>query len=481
LSRAPERQRAAKGAGDAEAPVAPGAGAGRSLTPTGSRPLRYLFFLVWMFAAPAALAVGAVRLLKPAPYALGAGIVRTFIGEQQVPATILFFTLFAMVLWKLRHVLPMAASAGVLGRSDLPVGARARYDEALHLISETRRIMRQRQGEVDRAVSKEDRQDILRTIEALEESMVADSFREDRFGGSYDKLGRQAGLHLRRWRKSELREYSESIGVAVAVALVLRIFVIEAFKIPSGSMIPTLMVGDHIFVAKYAYGPLWPYSDSRVYSRLPPARGEVMVFKFPEDKEQDFIKRVVAIEGDVLEVIDGRPVVNGLLLPNCHVGRAQEPFGMRGQLYVEYLGDNAYLTTHEEKLSEDTCARDQDCGLGRVCRQGACGMLQGPYRIKPGEVFVLGDNRNNSHDSRSWYGGQGGGVPFANIKGRAMFVWWSWDPRGGIATDRLFVNVMGAPKLPPGTPARLVEALHRCLQSQPPADRTTPPDRPPPG
>ncbi|MBU0606812.1 MAG: signal peptidase I, partial [Armatimonadetes bacterium] len=291
MSSEPERRRDARGAGDADDPAEAEAGAAKLLTATGSGPLRYLFFLVWMFAAPAALAVGAVRLLKPAPFTVGAGIIRTFIGEQQVPATILFFTLFAMALWKLRHVLPMARSAGVLGRPDLPVGMRSRYDDAVHLIAETRRIMRVRQAEVDRAVSKGDRQDIHRTIASLEEAMIADSFVEDRFAGSFDKLGRLAGLHLRRWRKSELREYTESIGVAVAVALVLRIFVIEAFKIPSGSMIPTLMVGDHIFVAKYAYGPLWPRSDSRVYSRLPPARGDVMVFKFPEDKEQDFIKR----------------------------------------------------------------------------------------------------------------------------------------------------------------------------------------------
>ncbi len=447
--------------------------------PVGGRvsPLwRYLFFLVWMFAVPAALAVGAVRLIKPKAFALDAGVIRTFVGEQQVPATILFFTFFAMVLWKLRHRLPLSGATGILGRTDLPTRLRSKYDDAAHLIEETRRIMKARDSEVDRALGRNERDKINNAVDKLETAMLAPKFREDSFLREQQVLSDLVAKHLRRWRKSEAREYAESIGVAVAVALVLRFFVIEAFKIPSGSMIPTLAIGDHIFVAKYAYGPLLPRSDTRLYDRLPPARGDVMVFKFPEDKEQDFIKRVIALPGDTLEVVDGRPVINGWLAPNCYVGRVQMSYGAVGHLYVEYLGNKTFLTMHDEKLRTTTCKKkEDDCGGARSCRSGMCGMWQGPYKIAPREAWVMGDNRDNSHDSRSWKNGLGAGVPFQNIKGRAMFVWWSWDPRGGLSWDRLFVNVLGAPKLPAGAPKRLIGKLQECVNARPPDAKTYPP------
>jgi signal peptidase I len=89
-------------------------------------------------------------------------------------------------------------------------------------------------------------------------------------------------------------------------------------------MIPTLMIGDHIFVNKFTYGPLIPWTDKRLFSRLPPSRADVMVFKFPENKEQDFIKRVIAVPGDTLEAINGRPIINGWLVPHCYVGQFYE-------------------------------------------------------------------------------------------------------------------------------------------------------------
>ena len=103
-------------------------------------------------------------------------------------------------------------------------------------------------------------------------------------------------------------------------------------------------------------------------------------------------------------------------------------------------------------------------------------MLQGPYHVAQDEVWVLGDNRNNSHDSRSWRNGMGGGVPFANIKGRAMFVWMSWNANGGVAYERLFVSVMGPPKLPEGSPSGLQAALDGCLRSRPTPLAARPPE-----
>ncbi|MBM4377541.1 MAG: signal peptidase I [Deltaproteobacteria bacterium] len=441
--------------------------------PTPPALYRYVFLTVWLFAAPAALALLAVKVLEPDRNDFDAGALRTFVGEQQVPSAILLFTLFAMAIWRTRHVLPLAVATGMVLRKDVPTRSRARFEQAASLLEEARRILEETRKQ-KRRPSAEDRAEVEAALAKLEDSMLVLDFDEDGFLKAHEAAHDVVVERLDRWRKSELREYIESIGFAVAVALVLRFFVIEAFKIPTGSMIPTLMVGDHIFVAKYAYGPLLPRSDSRLYSNLPPRRGDVMVFKFPENKAQDFIKRTVALPGDMLEVLDGRPILNGLLLPHCYVGKLEASLGVRGHLYVEYSGDAAYLTMFNEKSDDTRCEQDLDCAGGKQCRSHACGLTQGPYRVMPGEVWVLGDNRDNSHDSRAWNGGIGAGVPFENIKGRAMFVWWAWDPHAGLGWDRLGVNVMGAPKLPRGAEA-LAPKLEACLKSRPPLAETTPP------
>lgn len=445
-----------------------------SALPRTATPARYLFLLVWMFCLPLAGAVGLVKVLKPKPYQLGVGMLRGFVNEQQVPATILFFTLIAALLWRLRHRLPMAGSMGIVGRSDLDASMRAHYDAATHLLEQTRRIMVLRRDEVRRHVERAERDRIAEAAERLEKEMVAETINQPAFQKAFQELERVAEQYLGAWGKSELREYTESIGIAVLVALLLRFFVIEAFKIPSGSMIPTLAIGDHIFVAKFAYGPLLPRSDTRILADLPPKRGDVIVFKFPENKKQDFIKRVVGLPNDRLEVIDGRPIINGLLIPNCYVGRIPMTFGS-GHLYLEHLSGHSYLTMFDRKHRSLTCRQDRDCGLSNVCRSGFCGNLEGPYRVDKNEVFVLGDNRNNSHDSRRWRHNLGGGVPLQFIKGRAMFVWWSWDPRKGLNSDRFLVNVMGDPHLPQEAPGSLQGRLAACIKNTPPVAATTPP------
>jgi signal peptidase I len=282
-------------------------------------------------------------------------------------------------------------------------------------------------------------------------------------------------------RTSLLRSFGVTFAIVASpalFALTLRAGVIEAFKIPSGSMMPTVTVGDHIFVSKLAYGPLLPNSDQRLFSRLPPARGDVMVFKFPENKNQDFIKRSIALPGDTLEAINGRPILNGWLVPNCYVGK----FGRDdSDLYVEFLEDKSYLTLYSPYGAESkgpekpACHSTDDCELGQTCRVGICGYHQGPFKVKDNEVWVMGDNRNNSHDSRSWRGGQGAGVPFENIKGRATYVWMSFAPTGEVASDRLFVDVMGTPTLPKDADPTLGAALEKCLRERPAREQTTPP------
>jgi signal peptidase I len=437
----------------------------------GGRALRYAFYVVWTFALPFALAVASVWLLTPSPGSVASGGLRVFVSEQQIPAGIVLFTAFSMVFWRLRHGLPFAAALGVGGRRDVPPAARARFEDAQALLDEAQRILRERSRAIARELTTTEREAVTSSLAALESSMLADRFDLQAFEAALSLADRAVGEHLGRWRKGELREYAESIGIAVAVALILRAFVIEAFKIPSGSMIPTLMVGDHIFVNKFAYGPLVPWTESRVFPRLPPRRGDVMVFKFPENKEQDFIKRTIVIPGDTLEVVDSRPVINGWLVPHCYVG----PFRYESHsadLYVEYLEDKSYLTLFENKPDDRACTRNDECGIGLGCRGGVCGLVKGPYKVAADEAWVMGDNRDNSHDSRSWRGGLGGGVPFENIKGRAMFVWMSFGAGGGVAQDRLFVDVLGRPRLPPAQ-AALKPALDKCLRERP--AQTTPP------
>ncbi len=439
------------------------------------RLFRYVFYFFWIIALPFALAVANVWLLTPNAGSPASGGLREFVKEQQIPAGIVLFTLFAMALWRFRHDLPLATAIGVGGRRDVPPSARGRFEDAAALIEEAGRIVRTRKRELERELTSTERDQVAQALEALERTIEADRFDTDEFDAAYARADRAVGEHLSRWRKGEMREYAESIGIAVAVALLLRAFVVEAFKIPSGSMIPTLMIGDHIFVNKFTYGPLVPWTDKRLLSHMPPQRGDVMVFKYPENKEQDFIKRVIATPGDVLEAIEGRPVINGWLIPHCYVGPYRYE-GRSAELYVEFLEDKSYLTLFDGKTDEQRCTASDDCGAGLSCRGGICGMLQGPFHVGAEEAWVMGDNRNNSHDSRSWRGGLGAGVPFENIKGRAMFVWMSFGPGGGIAQDRLFVNVMGRPTLTTSQES-LEPAVDRCMRERPPVAQTTPPGR----
>ncbi len=311
-----------------------------------------------------------------------------------------------------------------------------------------------------RDLTSKERDHVRTELAELRDTMERVPFDEEAFREALAHADGEVDTRLGRWRKSEAREYGEAILMAVAVAFALRAFVIEAFKIPSGSMIPTLMVGDHIFVNKFTYGPAIPWTRSRVWTNMPPHRGDVMVFEFPEHPEQDFIKRVIAIPGDRLEAKNGHPILNGWEVPSCRVGAwaYQDTDSIarhEGDLYVEYLGDESYLTFYDRA-------------------SGVYPETQGPFHAKPGEVWVMGDNRNNSHDSRMWFGGQGGGVPFENIRGRALFVWLSVSDNG-LDLSREGAPVMGQPRLPPAAKS-LQPALDKCLKQRPAV--TTPP---PPG
>lgn len=194
--------------------------------------------------------------------------------------------------------------------------------------------------------------------------------------------------------KSRLRENIEAIALAVILALFIRTFVVQAFKIPSGSMKQTLLIGDHILVSKFIYGVKLPVIGKTLIPFSEPEKGDIVVFKFPEDPEKDFIKRVVAVSGDVVEIRDKKVFINGKL--------QQHPFG--------YHTDPVIIPGGNQP-------RDNF----------------GPITVPPDSLFVLGDNRDHSYDSRFW-----GYVNLSAVKGKAFIIYWSWNKEDfGVRWTRL--------------------------------------------
>lgn len=234
--------------------------------------LRLVYWATWFFVVPVILAGLTVWLVSPGDATAAVGpfrLLRSMVQDQPVPVAIVLFTIFEMVLWSQRHVLPLAALVGVGGRHDIPVAARKRFEQAQGLLDEAGRLQRRHHKDFERAVPAAERQALEDRLGALREIMEAERFERPRFEEAFAKAEESVDATLSRWRKGELREYGESIFIAVIVALLLRAFVVEAFKIPSRSMVPTLEVGDHIFVNKFAYGPMIPFTHSRLFSRLP--------------------------------------------------------------------------------------------------------------------------------------------------------------------------------------------------------------------
>ena len=206
-------------------------------------------------------------------------------------------------------------------------------------------------------------------------------------------------------QKSVVREYAEALIIALVLALLIRTFIIQAFKIPTGSMEPTLLVGDHLLVSKFSYSIHVPnevpftsiqlFPDIHFFPSVP-ERGNIVVFKFPLEPDKDFIKRVVGLPGETIQVIRQRVYINDKLL--------KEPY--------------AY---HSQPSSPDSGTRDN----------------MAPLRIPEGHIFVMGDNRENSSDSRVW-----GVLDLKNLRGKAQWIYWSWDSKDtGVRTDRLGTSV----------------------------------------
>jgi signal peptidase I len=195
-------------------------------------------------------------------------------------------------------------------------------------------------------------------------------------------------------RKHILREYGEAILIAVILALFIRTFVVQAFKIPSGSMKPTLLVGDHILVNKFIYGIKIPFLDKTLIPIADPKRGDVIVFKFPEDPKKDFIKRVIAVAGDTVEIRNKKVYINDMPAEDPH-GTYLDPYVIPGN------------------------ARPRD--------------NKGPLTVPANSLFVMGDNRDHSYDSRFW-----GFVRLSAVRGKAFIIYWSWNQEdSGVRWSRL--------------------------------------------
>jgi signal peptidase I len=235
-------------------------------------------------------------------------------------------------------------------------------------------------------------------------------------------LGELIDSDLGVYRKPAWRESLEQILVAVFIALVLRSFVLEAFKIPSGSMIPTLAIGDQIFVNKWVYGLRVPFTSIRIVDFAPPKRGDVVVFMFPNDPHDDFIKRVVGVPGDTVEVKKGIVYVNGDELPREEVG----PMNVWDRETTSSVWNEQHSIAFAEHLNGKAYTVLQDPVHTPRFTDNF-----GPQVVSAGHLFVMGDNRNHSWDSRGW-----GQVPMQNVLGRAMFVWWSWG-KDGLDVKRL--------------------------------------------
>lgn len=206
-------------------------------------------------------------------------------------------------------------------------------------------------------------------------------------------------------QKTVVREYAEALIIALVLALLIRTFIVQAFKIPSGSMEPTLLIGDHLLVSKFSYSIHVPnevpftsiqlFPDIHFFSSVP-ERGNIIVFKFPLDTSKDYIKRVIGLPGETIQIIRQRVYINDKLL--------KEPYAH-----------------HSQPSSPDSGTRDN----------------MAPLRIPEGHVFVMGDNRENSSDSRVW-----GVLDLKNLRGKAQWIYWSWDSEDtGVRTDRLGTSV----------------------------------------
>jgi len=288
------------------------------------------------------------------------------------------------------------------------------------------------------------REALVAQLVQARKALVADGLPEleKQLGRFSLELDKSVGL----WRRQSLMDLVLGIGKLLAIAVLIRTAVVEPFKIPSGSMIPTLAVGDQVFVNKFIYGVRIPWINKVPFVLVrPPARGDVIVFNNPMDESVDFIKRVVGLPGDILEVRGEILFINGQVQPRTTVAPETVFYNQTQDASATWRPQPSAL--YEEKLGTvmHAVVQSSDHPKGTL-REGA-------YEVPEGHVFVMGDNRDNSTDSRYGLGGakrSAAYVPFGHIKGKAMVIWLSLSYDGlfsqyfggtGLRTDRFFLPV----------------------------------------
>ena len=224
-------------------------------------------------------------------------------------------------------------------------------------------------------------------------------------------------------RATAIREQVTTLVLAVAIAFAIRAMVVEPFRIPSGSMFPTLLIGDHLFVNKFLYGAKLPFTDYRLPALREPRRGDVVVFEVarvaerggasgiipadrrPDARREDFVKRIVGLPGDRVEVRNDKLYINHELVEEMALEETfEDDQGTQLDVYDEVLGD---------------------CVHGALDDPRKLGLSRTPIVVEPGRYFMMGDNRDNSNDSRAW-----GTVRLEEFKGPAFIIYWSWNSAG---------------------------------------------------
>lgn len=221
-------------------------------------------------------------------------------------------------------------------------------------------------------------------------------------------------------------DWTAGLFPVILAVFVLRSFLFEPFKIPSGSMIPTLQVGDLILVNKFHYGVRLPVINTKVIANNEPQRGDVMVFRYPPQPSLDYIKRVIGVPGDEVAYLNKRLTVNGQPVPRINQPDYFDGEQMRyTKQFGEELGGRRYNTLNDD-MRPPFVSPITDFAFRENCRYPAEGVV---CKVPPGHYFMMGDNRDNSLDSRFW-----GFVPESNIVGKAFFVWMNFGDFGRIGS-----------------------------------------------
>ncbi|MBU8897038.1 signal peptidase I [Corallococcus sp. H22C18031201] len=310
--------------------------------------------------------------------------------------------------------------------------------DARELIAEDERILARVQGKVPAQASERITEQALRVETASMEGDVA------RLQAEVKTLEALTAEHLGAYRKQSAWDFIGGFAKALLIALVIRTVIVEPYRIPSGSMLPTLQIGDQVFVNKFIYGVRIPFLNVVPFRIVrAPARGDVIVFNNPVDESKDFIKRVIGVPGDTVEIVDGVVVINGQPQP-------------RQLVSTDYVVHNWNEQGGEWFDEEEVLYREDLAGVEHATLQNAVQQpskaREGPFVVPADHVFVMGDNRNNSLDSRYGLGGpiRVAYVPFGHIKGKAMVVWLSLGYGGllsnlfggtGLRVDRFFEPV----------------------------------------